>query len=463
MLLPTPHYILTGMNTSRTLLLALLCAVACDLPSSAPVAPDPAPHAPLASETVLYEIFVPDFTREGTFSAIIPRLEELRDLGITTLWLMPIHPIGVEKRKGALGSPYAVRDYYAVNPAYGTTDTFRELVNAVHEAGMYIMMDFVANHTAWDHSWTTEHPDWYTPGEDGPLSVPASPDGTPTNWTDVADLNYDSQQLRDEMINAMRFWVSEFDIDGYRCDVAEWVPYDFWADAIRAVRAVKPVLMLAEAGDVALHAAGFDMTYAWPFYGTLKAVWEGQSARTLGELTIRIERAMPAGTRRLRFTTNHDETAWDRTPPQIFGGQHGARAASLLAHTMPGVPLLYNGQETGRTAPVPFFEKTVYDWSAHPEMRAHYTRFFSFHAESAALREGSFHLLSQSDDILAFARETNAEQVLVIVNVRPRSAAFTLPTTLKGDRLTEIFRDEGYVVGQTLSLSPYDYRLIRVE
>ncbi len=415
-------------------------------------------------DAVLYELFVPDFTEEGTFRAIIPRLGELKELGVTTIWLMPIHPIGIEERKGVLGSPYAVRDFYDVNPEYGTKEDFKALVGAVHAEGMYLILDLVANHTAWDHPWITEHPDWYTPGPDGGITVPLDPNDNLTDWTDVADLNYDNRALRAEMTGVMRYWVEEFDIDGYRCDVAGWVPFDFWKDAIAAVRQVKPVLMLAESEDPGLHRVGFDLTYAWPFYQTLKAVWEGAPVSELRTLVREVDAALPEGAHRLRFTTNHDETAWDATPPQLFGGQEGARAASVLAHTLPGVPLLYNGQETGQDSPVPFFEQTAYDWSQNPEMRTFYGDFFDLYAESAALRQGSFTPFApDNDDVMLFARTAATEQLLVAVNTRPRSAAVTLPTALQGDRLMDVLREEPVISGQTLSLGPYDFRLLRVE
>ena len=351
------------METLRRCFLGCFLAfTACVVPSFEPLSVATETHTMSSwkDDTVMYELFVPDFTEEGTFDAIIPRLGELKTLGITTLWLMPIHPIGVEKRKGVLGSPYAIRDYYAVNPDYGTAESFKALVDAIHAEGMHILLDLVANHTAWDHPWTKEHPEWYTPGEDGGIQVPVAPDGIPTDWTDVADLNYDNPELRTEMMSVMQYWIREFDIDGYRCDVAEWVPLDFWEEAIHSVRTIKSVLMLAEGGEVELHEAGFDLTYGWPFYGTLKTVWEeAESVQELRTQVLQVQKLLSEASRRLRFTTNHDETAWDRTPPQIFGGQEGARAASLLAHTLPGVPLLYNGQETGRDVQVPFFRKNV--------------------------------------------------------------------------------------------------------
>ena len=451
-------------------LLGLLVLVACDNQPEGldlPAGPSDLERTALPTawidNAVLYELFVPDFTDEGTFQAIIPRLPELKALGITTIWLMPIHPIGIAERKGTLGSPYAIRDFYDVNPDYGTKDDFKALVEAVHAEEMYLILDFVANHTAWDHPWTTEHPDWYTPGRDGGLTVPISPEGDLTNWTDVADLNYDNPDLRAEMINVMRYWVEEFDVDGYRCDVAGWVPFDFWKDAIAAVREVKPILMLAESDDPGLHRAGFDLTYAWPFYSTLKDVWEGASVSTLIDLVQEVDATLPEGGRRLRFITNHDETAWDATPPQLFGGLEGAQAAAVLTYTVPGVPLLYNGQEIGQDTQVPFFEETPYDWTQRPEMRAFYEDLLELYAESAALRQGSFTAFDGGEDVALFARTAATEQLLVAVNTRPQSVAVTLPTTLQGDRLTDVLTDEPVIAGQTLSLGPYAYRVLQGE
>ncbi len=439
---------------------ALLLILACD--AAPPVRQnEPAlPESDWVQEAVIYELFVTDFTEDGTFAAILPQLPELSELGITTLWLMPIHPIGVERRKGVLGSPYAVRDYYAVNPEYGTLDTFKTFVEAAHQSGLRVILDFVANHTAWDHPWTALHPDWYTRDENGDLMVPRSPDGWQTNWTDVADLNYDSAGLRRELLSVLRYWVEEFDVDGFRCDVAEWVPYEFWQEAIQLLRDLRPMLMVAEGADPALHEVGFDVTYAWPFYSTLKDVWEGRSATLLQSQVREQLGRLPDGALRLRFTTNHDETAWDRTPPQIFGGQQGARAASLLTHTLPGVPLIYNGQEIGRDVQVPFFEKTRYDWSKNPDMHAFYQTFFNFYARSRALQLGKLMFLSESDDLMLFQRVSEDEEVTVAVNLRPQTVSMMVPSRSGGGDWMDIFRGEAVIAGQTVALAPYGYRLL---
>ncbi len=420
--------------------------------------PDWVPHA------VIYEVFVSDFSEEGTFQAIVPRLTELKNLGITTLWLMPIHPIGIEERKGVLGSPYAVMDYYGINPNYGTKDDFKDLVDAVHANGMKIILDLVANHTSPDNAWVDEHPDWYTKGPDGGPTVPISPDGNPTDWTDTVDLNYDSEELRAEMINMLRYWIEEFDIDGYRSDVATWVPYDFWKDAIEALREIKPIMMLAESDDIRIHDSGFDLTYAWPEYGKMKEVWEGAPVSELVELVTRIEEELPDGTGRLRFTTNHDETAWDAPPPVVFGGKIAAEAAYVLTSTLPGAPLIYTGQETGVDVNVSFFEQTAYDWTANPDVRRFFEQYFDFFSESSALKGGSLAFLApEEDDIMMFERTSESERLVIAVNVRNRESSVDLPASLTGTTGTDVFTDETVSFSDVLMLEPHEYQVVRVE
>lgn len=212
----------------------------------------------------VYEVFVPDASEEGTFQGLIRRLDEIQQMGVNTLWLMPIHPIGEKRRKsdiGSLGSPYSIEDYYAVNPDYGTKEDFRALVDSVHARGMHIIIDLVANHTAWDHPWLEKHPDMYSDGPTNGFTVPVL-DGDTTDWTDVVELDFDSPRTRQEMIDVMQYWVREFNIDGYRCDVAHAVPLDFWENAIDSVETHKEVLMLAEAAEPEMHEVGFDQTYA---------------------------------------------------------------------------------------------------------------------------------------------------------------------------------------------------------
>lgn len=438
------------------LLLLLVAAVGC---AGAPPPPSetPSERAEWVDHAVVYEVFVRDFTPEGTFRAIIPRLPELKSLGVTTLWLMPIHPIGEEKRKGELGSPYSIRDFYAVNPDFGTEEDFRGLVEAVHDQGMYLLLDLVANHTAWDNPWVTQHPDWYTRDSTGQI---VSPD---PDWTDVADLNFDRPEVREEMKRVMRYWVEEFDIDGYRCDVAWGVPGDFWMEAIRELRSIKPVLMLAEADDPRMHDYGFDLTYGWPFYHKMKEVWEGAPSDSLSKLVASVEAALPEGGQRLRFTTNHDETAWDAPPIELFNGVEGAKAAAVLSVTLPGVPLLYNGQEAGNEVALGLFEKMAIDWEAHPELRTFYTDLLGLYHGSEAIRDGSLTLLPEvaGRDALAYELVEGEERIFVAVNVRDRAISLTRPTSLDEATLQDAFTGQE-VADEQVALAPYGYRILRV-
>ncbi|WP_420455791.1 alpha-amylase family glycosyl hydrolase [Rubrivirga sp.] len=413
-----------------------------------------------AEGAVLYEMFVPDFTPEGTFRAAAARLPELREMGVTVVWLMPIHPTGVEGRKEDLGSPYAVRDFYGVNPALGTEADFRAFVDAAHAQGLRVLLDLVANHTSPDNAWATEHPDWYTRGPDGGLTTPTSPEGQPTDWTDVTDLDYSNPGLRAEMIDVMRYWVREFDIDGYRCDVAGWVPYSFWAEAIPAVREIKPVLMLAENDLVGIHRTGFDLTYGWPEYGTMKEVWKGAPVSDLTALVTRVQAELPPGARRLLFTTNHDETAWDATPPELFGGQAGAQAAFVAAVALPGDPLVYNGQELGVDEPVPFFSRTPYDWTVRPEVRAFYDRVLEAHAASPALRSGAASFLApDAADVLLVERTAGEDRALVAVNVRDRRSTVAVPASARGGWRDALAGGAAVTVGDEVQLGPYEFRI----
>lgn len=443
----------------RLFLLALLpllaaCERAVPLTESPPIA------APAwIGDAVLYEIFVPDFSPEGTFAGVEARLDSLQALGATTLWLMPIHPTGVEGRKGdALGSPYAVRDFYDVNPDYGTMEDFERLVEAVHDRGMQLILDFVANHTAPDNAWTDAHPDWYVRDADGNPRVPHDPGGNPTDWTDTVELDYDNPEVRAEMANVLRFWAVEKGVDGFRCDVASFVPLAFWEEAIAALRAEKPVLMLAEGDDPELHRAGFDLTYAWPEFAVLKEVFGGAPAARYTDRVAEALEALPSGAGRMRFTTNHDESAWDAPPPVLFGGQAGAQAAFVLAAALPGVPLLYAGQETGIDENVPFFEATPVDWSANPDVQQWYHRFFEIYTGSQALRGGDYRVLTATNDAVAFERTSGNERLIALVNVRAEPVAIDIEAVSGRDLLS----GETVELGPQTPLAPYAAHLVSV-
>jgi glycosidase len=388
----------------------------------------PAPDTSWVSRSVLYEVFVQDFSPAGNLRGVIDGLDRIQSVGANVVWLMPIHPIGVVNRKGSLGSPYAARDYRAINPAYGTADDFRALVEAVHERGMKLILDWVPDHTSPDHPWVKQHPDFYLKNDKGEPSVPRDPDGKLTDWTDVVQLDYGNPKVRQEMIATMRYWLEEFGVDGFRVDVAGFLPNAFWREAVPALRAAvpRPILLLAEWDDVELHRIGFDLTYGWDSYKRLKAVWQGKPASGFVKAELQDMKAMPRGGMRMRFTTNHDETAWDETPVKLFRGAAGARAAFVAIALLPGRPLIYNGQEVESPQKLGLFESEPVAWK-QPDAAAataFYRRVLELAATDPALIAGDFGEIRTSapKDVIAYRRGA----LVVLVNARPRAVGVTV-------------------------------------
>jgi len=405
---------------------AALCSLAAGHPVLAPAwtpvpARAPAPDTSWVARSAIYEIFVRDFSPTGDFRGVIGGLDRVQAVGSNVVWLMPIYPIGVVHRKGPLGSPYAVRDYHAVDAALGTAEDFRAVVEAVHARGMKIILDWVPNHTAWDNVWVQEHPDFYVRNDSGGLTVPRDDQGKLTDWTDVAQLDYRNPRLRGAMIDAMRWWLEQFGIDGFRVDAAGFVPDDFWRDALPKLRAAvpRPILLLAEWGDLKMHRLGFDLTYAWDSYSRLKAVWKGAAASTVVRRELADLVAMPRGGMRLRFTTNHDETAWDNPPVTLFGGASGARAAFVAMALLPGRPLIYNGQGVESPQKLGLFVRDPIAWDQPraAEALAFYRGVMQLVRADSALVTGGLRevVTSAADDVIAYRRG----DAVVLVNTRP--------------------------------------------
>lgn len=394
-------------------------------PVSATPGPAGATNQGWVANTALYEVFVRDFSPTGNFRGVIDGLDRIQATGANVVWLMPIHPIGVLNRKDSLGSSYSVRDYHEVNPDYGTKDDFRALVQAAHARNLKVILDWVPNHTAWDHRWATEHPEFYTRDEQGRMSVPRDADGKLTDWTDVADLNYADPGLRRAMIGEMRYWLDEFGIDGFRVDVAAFVPDDFWREAVPQLRAGRSILLLAEWDAPKMHDLGFDLTYSWPSYSRLKDVWKGGPASSFVDAEIADVRSLPNGGMRMRFSTNHDETAWDQPPVTLFGGAAGARAAFLAMALLPGTPLLYNGQEVESPQKLGLFVREPVAW-AQPgadAARAFYRHVIDLERTHPAFASGELAPVQtdQANDVIAYRRG----DAVVLVNTRPRPVRVT--------------------------------------
>src|SRR5918911_4191227 len=364
---------------------------------------------------VIYEIFPRAFSAEGNFNGVTARLDELKNLGVTILWLMPIHPTGQEKKKGSVGSPYAVRDYYAINSDYGTKEDLKRLVAEAHRRGQKVIIDIVANHTSWDNVLMKEHPDFYTRDASGKI-IPPVPD-----WADVADLNYGNPALRDYMIEMLKYWVREFGLDGFRCDVAGFVPTDFWERARAELEKVKPdIVMLAEWAEPDLLVKAFDLDYAWPLHSTLTEVLMGMKPASAFRQVWEEERGkFPRGALHMRFSDNHDE----RRAIARFG-ERGALAASGLMFTLDGVPMLYNGMEGGDAAESgapALFEKIPILWpiaERRPEFPRFYRQMIALRKSSEALRRGDVLWLRNSDEsrVVTYLRRSKDEEVLVAIN-----------------------------------------------
>jgi glycosidase len=414
-----------------------------------------APDTAWVSRSAIYEVFVRDFSATGDLRGVTRGLDRIQATGANVLWLMPIYPVGVLNRKDPLGSPYSVSDYRAINSGFGTAADFRALVRAVHARGMKLILDWVPNHTSWDHVWVREHPDFYVRNEQGELTVPRDDQGKLTDWTDVAQLDYRNPALRREMIAAMRHWLTEYGIDGFRMDVAGFVPDTFWREAVPALRAAVPrrILLLAEWGDLKMHRFGFDLSYAWDSYSRLKAVWRGAPADTLVRSELADLTNMPRGGMRLRFATNHDETAWDKPPVILFGGKAGARAAFVAMALLPGRPLLYNGQEVESPQTLRLFwrDPVVWNQPGAERARAFYRRVIELARRDSAFVSGNFRPAETTvpADVIGYYRG----DALVLVNPRPREIRVGV-TGFAVNRARDLLSNR-VLRGDTVTLPPY--------
>jgi glycosidase len=366
---------------------------------------------------VIYEIFPRDFSPAGNFNGVTARLDELKNLGVTILWIMPIQPIGEKCRKGEFGSPYSISDYYAVDPGYGTLADFKNLVAEAHARGFKVIMDLVADHTAWD-SVMMKHPEFYKQDAPGRL-LPPIPE-----WTDVAGLNYANTQLREYMITMMKYWIQECDIDGYRCDVASMVPTDFWLAARAELKKIKPdIMLLAEASKSELLVQAFDIDYDWPLLATLNQVLiNGAPASDLQASWEESRRRFPRGALHMRVSDDHDEA---RAVARY--GIRGALAASVLMFTLDGVPLLYNGMEVGdatESGDPALFDKLTIFWhpKERPPVRNIYRDLIRLRKQYACFRNGDVTWLRNSDeaDMVTFMRADDRDQFVVIINFSNR-------------------------------------------
>ena len=387
-------------------------------------------HPEWTRNAVLYQLNTRQFTPEGTFRAAQAQLPRLKALGVDVIWLMPIHPIGEKNRKGTLGSPYSVKDYYGVNPEFGTMEDLKAFVAAAHAQDMKVMLDWVANHTAWDNALTVQHPEWYERDLDGNFRP------TPWwDWSDIINLNYAHAGLRQYMTEALMYWVREADIDGYRADVAGFVPLDFWETARRRIETIKPVFMLAEWEMRDMHYAAFDATYAWSWKEAMMKIADGDAdANALFTFYSWNESAYPRESMRMTYTSNHDQNAWEGTEYEEYGPAR--EAAIVLSVVGEGIPLIYNGQEVGNRRRLAFFEKDPITWPADyvlDEQGELYRDLFALKHANRALWNGQWGgrmhsvINTTPTKVLSFFREKDGDKVLVAINLsgEPQTVTFS--------------------------------------
>ena len=430
---------------------------------------------------VIYEANIRQYSPEGTFNAFTQDIPQLKELGVKVIWVMPVYPISVKNRKATggkmvteiedekerekyLGSYYAISDYTKVNPDLGTIEDFQKMVDVAHENGMFVIMDWVANHTGWDHPWIAEHPEYYTQNEAGEIVDPLNPEtGESWGWTDTADLNYDNKELWKAMTNDMKYWVENHDIDGFRADVAGEVPTEFWDQAVTAIKEVKPVFMLAESEKKDLFHNSFDMGYNWEGHHIMNEMAQGkQGVEAWDEYMTKIDTLYQKDDFLMNFVTNHDENSWNGTVKERMGDASEAMLA--LSYTLPGMPLIYSGQEYDLDHRLLFFEK-----DSIPKTKGKVwpvlVKLGELKNNNVALAGGkksaTYNRLKTSKDeqVLAFSRGSGDDMVVYVANLSKSPVKFNMELDGK-------FKD--YMASEELELSkgmemefkPWEYKIL---
>lgn len=418
-------------------------------------------HPDWSKNATIYEVNVRQFTPEGTFKAFESHLPRLKKMGIDIIWLMPIHPIGQQNRKGSLGSEYSVKDYYGVNPEYGSKSDFKHLVDKIHSMGMHVILDWVANHSAWDNPLTKTHPDWYTKTKEGNFQP------TPWyDWGDIIDFDYNNPELRKYMTEALKYWVTEYQIDGYRCDVAGFIPVDFWDNVRAELESIRPVFMLAEWESRDLHKKAFDMTYSWSLWDKMKAATtEHKGIGGLVEYMAHDESTFPKAGYRMTFTDNHDKNSWEGTPFSNFGP--GLETCIVFSNVVNGMPLVYSGQEAGLDHSLKFFDKDPIAWKPHPFTDL-FTKLFALKHQNKALWNGAYGgnmvriYNDKPEQVISFSREKDGHKVIPVLNFSDKPVTVTLDSKYEKGTYTDWFTRKKYILkgNDQMTLAPWHYLVL---
>ena len=407
--------------------------------------------------TNIYEVNIRQYTKEGSFKAFGKELPRLKDMGVKTLWFMPITPIAQKNKKGVLGSYYAASDYISINPEFGTLDDFRILVKDAHELGFKVIIDWVANHTGWYHKWTTEHPDYYK-------KDPATGDfQIASGMDDIIELNFHNQELVKAMIGAMKFWIEECDIDGFRCDLAFWVELEFWKEARKELDAVKPLFWLGELDPIEHpeYMGTFDAAYTWTWMHKTEDFYKKNLSLDVLDTVLKEYDAIGDSSMRTWFTSNHDENSWNGSEYEKYGNM--AKALAVFSCTWNGIPLIYSGQELPNLKRLKFFEKDAIEWRENSELHDFYRTLLNLHTNNPALRAGDpetkTEKLTPSDNqhIFAFLRKDGEQQVLVILNFSCTSASFLLDSINGKFRDVFSFKEMEFSNKKSFQLNSWEY------
>lgn len=410
--------------------------------------------------TNIYEVNLRQYSGQGTIKAFMPEMKRLKEMGVETLWFMPLTPIAQKGKKGSMGSYYACSDYTAVAEEFGSVQDFKELVNEAHKLGMKVIIDWVANHTGWDHVWTKSHPDYY-------LKDSATNDfKIASGMDDIIELDYKNPALRKAMIEAMQFWIKECDIDGFRADLAFWVELDFWKEARTACDAVKPLYWLAE-NDMLDHpeyAEVFDASYTWTWMHKAKDFYQKQLPLTALDSVLQRYDSVPKDGINAWFTTNHDENSWNGTEYEKYGDM--AKALAVFSATWPGTPLIYSGQELPNKKRLQFFEKDPIEWTGKNELHDFYKTLLTLHSTHLALRAGdaaaqTFRLQTDANDkVFAFLRKNGDKEVLVVLNLSKQGDLhFELTDPRVSGKFKNAFSgaENDFSAGKAFEMQPWEY------
>lgn len=411
-----------------------------------------------STATNIYEVNLRQFTPEGTFKAFATHLPRLKEMGVETLWFMPITPISKEGRLGTLGSYYACSDYEDTNPEFGTIEDFKQLVAQAHTLGMKVIIDWVANHTGIDHVWTKTNPGFYKKNAEGNFY-------DTNNWTDVIDLNYYDGLMRKALIKAMRFWVETCDLDGFRCDMAHLIPLDFWQEARTTLDAIKPLYWLAETEDVH-YLDVFDTCYAWHWMHESENYFKGNvGLEGLKNVLTRYERDFPAETNQMFFTSNHDENSWNGTEFEKYGD--AVKMLAVFNTTWKGIPLLYSGQELPNHKRLKFFDKDPIEWVEQPLLQEFYQTLLKFRANNVVIQAGGeaqpqWLTTDLDHSVFAYKRTLADKYVIVILNFTEQQVTINLPQEIALGGYKKLFSSQSTEADSKISLElgGYGYEVL---